>query len=344
AGRLRARVGAERRARDGALEEALEVPLRSRGDGAAVLTLRFAGAGADRTRRDEASLPELLTDGERSVAVVVNLEEPLEHVDRPGLRAAPVVGGGRIERPDLLSAVVVTCERDGGYERERKEQRAGENHDPPHRGPPPRLRSVVEAGNPTLDVENDGLGGFASLALLLPHLVSPAEGGSKEESMDDKLEGKLDQAKGKVKEEAGKLGGDRSTEVGGKVDQGKGKVKEAMGELKEELNDDEERQAPLGRLGPGRTITRCARAFCCPRSRWRSSWPAAAPPRLVQDRPPRPTPRPILAPSSSRRLQKARSPSRSPSSCASPVAARSPRAAARSPASPRSRSTLPRGP
>src|SRR5207244_8838592 len=126
--------------------------------GAAVLTLRFAGAGTDRTRRDEASVPELLTDGERAVAVVVNLEEPLEHVDRPGLRAAPVVGGGRIERPDLLSAVVVTCERDGGYERERKEQRAGENHDPPHRGPPPRLRSVVEAGNPTLGVENDGLG------------------------------------------------------------------------------------------------------------------------------------------------------------------------------------------
>ena len=59
--------------------------------------------------------------------------------------------------------------------------------------------------------------------------------------MDDKIEGKWDQAKGKVKEEAGKLGGDRSTEVGGKVDQAKGKVKEAMGELKEELNDDEER-------------------------------------------------------------------------------------------------------
>jgi len=101
--------------------------------------------------------------------------------------------------------------------------------------------SVVEAGNPTLGVENDGLGGFAFLAPLLPHVVSPAAGGSKEESMDDKLEGKVDQVKGKVKEEAGKLGGDRSTEVGGKVDQAKGKVKEAMGELKEELNDDEER-------------------------------------------------------------------------------------------------------
>ena len=59
--------------------------------------------------------------------------------------------------------------------------------------------------------------------------------------MNEKMEGKLDQAKGKVKEEAGKLGGDRSTEVGGKVDQAKGKIKEGIGELKEQLNDDEER-------------------------------------------------------------------------------------------------------
>src|SRR5439155_14660669 len=166
-----------------------------------------------------------------------NLEEPLEHVDRPGLRAAPVVGGGRIERPDLLTAVVVTSERDGGYERERKEQRAGETHDPPHRGPPHAF--VCRRSRQSYAWRRERRArGFASLAPLLPHLVSPAEGGSKEESKDDKLEGKLDQAKGKGKEEAGKLGGDRSTEVGGKVDQAKGKVKEDMGELKEELNDD----------------------------------------------------------------------------------------------------------
>jgi uncharacterized protein YjbJ (UPF0337 family) len=54
--------------------------------------------------------------------------------------------------------------------------------------------------------------------------------------MDDKLEGKWDQTKGKVKEEAGKLGGDRSTEIGGKIDQGKGKLKEGVGDLKEDLN------------------------------------------------------------------------------------------------------------
>ena len=52
--------------------------------------------------------------------------------------------------------------------------------------------------------------------------------------MDDNIEGKWDQAKGKVKEEAGKLGGDRSTEIGGKLDQAKGKVKQGIGELKED--------------------------------------------------------------------------------------------------------------
>jgi uncharacterized protein YjbJ (UPF0337 family) len=56
--------------------------------------------------------------------------------------------------------------------------------------------------------------------------------------MDDKLEGKWDQGKGKVKEEAGKLGGDRSTEIAGKVEQGKGKLKEGLGDLKEKTSDE----------------------------------------------------------------------------------------------------------
>jgi len=56
--------------------------------------------------------------------------------------------------------------------------------------------------------------------------------------MDDKIEGKFDQTKGKVKEEAGKLGGDRSTEIGGKVDQGKGKFKEGLGDVKQTLRDE----------------------------------------------------------------------------------------------------------
>jgi len=55
--------------------------------------------------------------------------------------------------------------------------------------------------------------------------------------MDEKLEGKMEQGKGKIKEEAGKLGGDRSTEIGGKVEQGKGKIKEGVGELKEDVKD-----------------------------------------------------------------------------------------------------------
>jgi len=57
--------------------------------------------------------------------------------------------------------------------------------------------------------------------------------------MNDKIEGKKDQGTGKVKEEAGKLGGDRSTELGGKYDQGKGKVKEGIGDLKQGMPDDD---------------------------------------------------------------------------------------------------------
>ena len=56
--------------------------------------------------------------------------------------------------------------------------------------------------------------------------------------MDDKIEGKWDQGKGKVKEEACKLGGDRSTVIGGKVDQGKGKLKEGLGDVKEGIHDE----------------------------------------------------------------------------------------------------------
>ena len=56
--------------------------------------------------------------------------------------------------------------------------------------------------------------------------------------MDDKIEGKWDQGKGKVKEEIGKLGGDKSTEIGGKMDQAKGKLKEGLGNLKEGLQDE----------------------------------------------------------------------------------------------------------
>jgi uncharacterized protein YjbJ (UPF0337 family) len=57
----------------------------------------------------------------------------------------------------------------------------------------------------------------------------------KDKTADElKTEGKFDEAKGKVKEQVGKLGGDRSTEIGGKLDQAKGKVKQGIGELKED--------------------------------------------------------------------------------------------------------------
>ncbi|MEP7003343.1 MAG: CsbD family protein [Chloroflexota bacterium] len=56
--------------------------------------------------------------------------------------------------------------------------------------------------------------------------------------MKDKTEGKWDEAKGKVKEEAGKLGGDKSTEWSGKADQVKGHIKEGIGDAKIEADKD----------------------------------------------------------------------------------------------------------
>jgi uncharacterized protein YjbJ (UPF0337 family) len=55
--------------------------------------------------------------------------------------------------------------------------------------------------------------------------------------MKDKVEGKWDQTKGKIKEETGKAVGDRSTEWDGKADQVKGKVKEGIGNVKDFKND-----------------------------------------------------------------------------------------------------------
>jgi uncharacterized protein YjbJ (UPF0337 family) len=48
----------------------------------------------------------------------------------------------------------------------------------------------------------------------------------------DKAEGKLKQAKGNIKEGAGKLVGDSSLETEGKVDALKGKAQEKRGEVK----------------------------------------------------------------------------------------------------------------
>lgn len=54
---------------------------------------------------------------------------------------------------------------------------------------------------------------------------------------DKELDGKLDQAKGKMKEGYGKLTNDQSTEAEGKADQVKGKIKEGLGEAKRKIKN-----------------------------------------------------------------------------------------------------------
>jgi uncharacterized protein YjbJ (UPF0337 family) len=51
----------------------------------------------------------------------------------------------------------------------------------------------------------------------------------------DRVEGSLEQTKGKVKEVAGKVTGDSKTETEGQADQGKGKVKNTIGGIKDAL-------------------------------------------------------------------------------------------------------------
>ena len=52
-----------------------------------------------------------------------------------------------------------------------------------------------------------------------------------------KLEGELDRAKGKLKETAGVVSGDRKLEGEGKLDQLKGVIKEKAGELRQGIKD-----------------------------------------------------------------------------------------------------------
>ena len=51
----------------------------------------------------------------------------------------------------------------------------------------------------------------------------------------DRVEGAAEQAKGKIKEVAGKITGDSKTEAEGKADQIKGKVQNAVGGIKDTL-------------------------------------------------------------------------------------------------------------
>ena len=51
----------------------------------------------------------------------------------------------------------------------------------------------------------------------------------------DRVEGVAEQAKGKVKEVAGKVSGDTKTEAEGKADQVKGKIQNTVGGIKDTL-------------------------------------------------------------------------------------------------------------
>ena len=53
----------------------------------------------------------------------------------------------------------------------------------------------------------------------------------------ERIEGSLDQAKGKVKEVAGKVSGDAKLETEGKADQVKGKIKNTVGGMKDAVKE-----------------------------------------------------------------------------------------------------------
>jgi len=53
----------------------------------------------------------------------------------------------------------------------------------------------------------------------------------------DRIEGSMEQAKGKVKEVAGKVTGDTKTEAEGKAQQGAGKIQNAVGGLKDKARE-----------------------------------------------------------------------------------------------------------
>jgi uncharacterized protein YjbJ (UPF0337 family) len=54
---------------------------------------------------------------------------------------------------------------------------------------------------------------------------------------DQEMKGKMDQAKGNIKEGVGKLTNDKSMEAEGKADQTKGKVEETIGKAKRNIKN-----------------------------------------------------------------------------------------------------------
>ncbi|HSC18780.1 MAG TPA: CsbD family protein [Rhizomicrobium sp.] len=55
----------------------------------------------------------------------------------------------------------------------------------------------------------------------------------------DRIKGMGDQAKGNLKEAAGKVSGDSKLQAEGKMDRAKGKMENAVGGLKDSLRDDD---------------------------------------------------------------------------------------------------------
>jgi len=56
---------------------------------------------------------------------------------------------------------------------------------------------------------------------------------------NDRIKGMGDQAKGSLKDAAGKITGDSKLQAEGKMDKAKGKVENAVGGMKDSLRDDD---------------------------------------------------------------------------------------------------------
>lgn len=66
---------------------------------------------------------------------------------------------------------------------------------------------------------------------------------------DDQVKGRMEQAKGAVKEAAGKLTGSTSTEFKGKAEKVAGKTQATYGDAKEDVKDEMRRDRDLDRDG-----------------------------------------------------------------------------------------------
>ena len=61
---------------------------------------------------------------------------------------------------------------------------------------------------------------------------------------DEQVQGKLDQAKGEVKEDVGKVTGDSSMEKSGTLDKIKGEIEELVGDVKEKFGHHDDAPRP----------------------------------------------------------------------------------------------------